>query len=112
MDLAEELLNINSHPTGIIMSNRCGLPEDIRRKRLRLPLPDTVTYMKDEKIMLLMWKDKRNVHVLSTFHAAETQLVQRIKRTGQIEEIQKPIAIIDYTKNMGAVDRADHYIAS
>lgn len=28
------------------------------------------------------------------------------------EEVEKPIAISDYTEHMGALDRADHYCAS
>lgn len=52
----------------------------------------------------LAFFDKRMVTVLSTYVLSERQKV--------IVSIPKPIAILDYTKHMGAVDRADHYCGS
>jgi len=60
------------------------------------------------KMMCLSFHDKRLVKMLSTFFGPQTQLitVYRQKRPVQFE---KPTVIIEYTKFMGVVDRADRY---
>ncbi|MGH0175536.1 UNVERIFIED_CONTAM: hypothetical protein FKN15_069236 [Acipenser sinensis] len=62
--------------------------------------------------MVLGWKDKRLVLMLSTFHGSDCEKVQRTIKQGEIQELDKPSVICDYTSKMGAVDRADHYCAS
>ncbi|MGH0126473.1 UNVERIFIED_CONTAM: hypothetical protein FKN15_028320 [Acipenser sinensis] len=81
--------------------------------------------------MVLGWKDKRLVLMLSTFHGSDCEKIQctikrgaieeldkpsvicdyNIKR-GEIEELDKASVICDYNIKMGAVDQADHYCAS
>ena len=62
--------------------------------------------------MTLAWLDKRVVYMYSTHHNGTTEEVERRKRGGEAERIQKPSVICDYTKNMGSVDRFDHYSVS
>lgn len=112
-ELAIELLKLGIQTTGTIMANRKGLPKEIKKnKKLKLVKHSVVSYRKDDKVTVLGWKDKRNVFMLSTFHNAETEAVTRKISRGVEEVFEKPKVIIDYTKNMGAVDRADHYCAS
>ncbi|CAG2189525.1 CHD4 [Mytilus edulis] len=60
-------------------------------------------------LQILKWKDKQDVHVCSSIHTAEFVNTGRNDRvTGQA--IQKPEAIMDYNKYMGAVDRCDQMI--
>lgn len=111
-DLAQELLSLKIHTTGTVMSNRRGLPADIaKQKKMKIQKHEVVAFRKN-KTMVLVWKDKRPVHMLSTLHNPSTDLVTRKVAKGEVEEFQKPRAIIDYTQHMGAVDRADHYCAS
>ena len=39
----------------------------------------------------------------------ETVVIERRRKHGENEEIEKPIAVVQYTKKVGAVDRFDHY---
>jgi Transposase IS4 len=113
VDLGKELLKIGIHTTGTIMANRKGLPAAIKQnKKLKLPKHDVLGFRKDDEMMALAWKDKRNVFVYSTYHNIDTAPVSRKVTRGEQEDFMKPVAIIDYTQHMGAVDRADHYCAS
>jgi len=65
--------------------------------------------------MCLVWQDKRPVLMLSTYHNASTQTIQRRQKTNGIMQevdIQKPVVIMDYTAKMGAADRADQLCTS
>ncbi|GLV37566.1 hypothetical protein CBL_20378 [Carabus blaptoides fortunei] len=88
-NLAKELLNIGIQTTGTIMPNRKGLPEEIRKKKIKLKKNKTKTFRKENMMS-----------------------VTRTNRAEVVEEIRKPVTISYYTKNMEAVDRADHYISS
>lgn len=63
------------------------------------------------KTLVLAWKDKRIVTLLSTCNEADLISVDRRVRGGELVSIQKPKIVIDYTKNMRGVDRADQYAA-
>ena len=61
-------------------------------------------------LLALKWKDRRDVHMLSTIH--ETNMVP----TGKIDHItknprMKPICIKEYNENMGAIDKSDMQIS-
>ena len=62
---------------------------------------------------IIKWMDKRPVTVLTTMH--EARLVPQTRRTrhsasGQ-EVVNKPIAIVDYNKFMGGVDKSDQLLS-
>jgi len=59
---------------------------------------------------VLVWRDKRNVNVISTMHDASVAPVpgKLDKVSGQ--PILKPTAIQDYNKYMGAVDKSDQMV--
>ncbi|MGH0118120.1 UNVERIFIED_CONTAM: hypothetical protein FKN15_044422 [Acipenser sinensis] len=110
-DLAMELLKIKIHLTGTVMANRRGLPAPVKQG-LKLKKNETVSFSKDNKVMVLGWKDKRLVLMLSTFHGSDCEKVQRTIKRGEIQELDKPSVMCDYTSKMGAVDRADHFCAN
>ena len=60
-----------------------------------------------KKQMIMKWKDKRDVIVISTFHNDSMEDV--ITRQGVL---QKPSVILDYNKNMGGVNRHDGQLQS
>jgi hypothetical protein len=64
-------------------------------------------------VMVLAWQDNRTVRVLSTLHDATTEpiLVRKKGGRGEMEEVQKPKAVIDYNKFMSGVDRIDQMIS-
>ena len=62
---------------------------------------------------IIQWMDKRPVTVLTTIHEAD--LVPQTRRTrrsttGQ-EVVNKPIAVVDYNKSMGGVDKSDQFLS-
>ena len=62
---------------------------------------------------IIKWMDKRPVTVLTIMHKA--RLVPQTRRTrhsatGQ-EVVNKPIAIVDYKKLMGGVDKSDQFLS-
>lgn len=107
--LAKELLQNKIHLTGTIQKNRVGLPTEV--KRLRLKNLQLKAYRHPENILTLGWQDRRLILMLSTWHNVDTAPHSRW-RNGRQEDVEKPDVIRDYTANMGAVDRSDHYCAS
>ena len=57
-------------------------------------------------MMVLKWKDKKDVTLLSTIHNAEMVDVTTRKGT-----IQKPKLVMDYNNTMGGVDRMDQHLS-
>ncbi|XP_017791899.1 PREDICTED: LOW QUALITY PROTEIN: piggyBac transposable element-derived protein 4-like [Habropoda laboriosa] len=112
--LAEELLKMNCFLTGTIKTNRKYLPMVIKKPRF-VRGRKTVAHRKG-KTLVLAWKDKRTVTLLSTYNEAglisEYDTIDRRVRGGELVSIQKPKIVIDYTKNMRGVDRADQYAAT
>lgn len=60
------------------------------------------------KIMLLRWKDKRDVWMITTKHKNDTVEVQR---RGEQNPITKPRCIVDYNQFMNGVDRSDQKLS-
>ncbi|XP_058792504.1 piggyBac transposable element-derived protein 4-like [Phymastichus coffea] len=107
--LAEELLKLKCHLTGTILTNRKHLPEQI--KRIKFGKKSIVAYRK-KNTLILAWKDKRVVTCLTNWNNAGMTRVKRILRGGVEVTVKKPNVIIDYTKHMGGVDRADQYAST
>jgi hypothetical protein len=67
--------------------------------------------MSTDKMMAVRWMDRREVCMLTTLHSdAMRQTGKQDRHTKQ--QIEKPHCVIDYNKNMGAVDRTDMMITS
>ena len=111
--LAKELHKWEIHLTGTLNASRMYSPPQVKNKNLKLDKDQTVSYICSNRYNVVAWKDKREVKVLSTLYGNETVELHR-KRRGNLpdEIVHKPIMIQDYTKYMGGVDRADHYVSS
>jgi len=115
--LAKELLKQNCYLTGTIMTNKRGLPVNI--KKPRLVIGSKIAYRKNNTLVLA-WRDKRIVTMLSTMFTSSSQSVRRPRRSiqgtvpAQNNEtmINKPTVIQNYIKNMGGVDNADQLATS
>ncbi|MGH0137605.1 UNVERIFIED_CONTAM: hypothetical protein FKN15_020289 [Acipenser sinensis] len=68
---------------------------------------ETVSFSKDNKVMVLGWKHKRLVIMLSTFHDSDCEKVQRTIKRGPIEELDKPSVICDYNIKRGPIEDMD-----
>lgn len=90
---------------GTVKSNRKGMP-----KFPNIAKGEAVS-MHNGNLLALKWKDKRDVHMLSTMHTGSMAETGKINfKTGQ--PIIKPKCVLDYNVNMGAVDKTDMLIGS
>ncbi|XP_071151167.1 piggyBac transposable element-derived protein 4-like [Mytilus edulis] len=74
---------------------------------------ETVNLGKRGQFSATVWKDKKNVSVISTIHDNSLTEVSRIvQQEGQFQrqQLQCPKMVADYTSHMGGVDRCDQYI--
>lgn len=60
-----------------------------------------MAYHKDDSVLMLAWKDKRNVLMLSTWHNNQAEPVRRVPKNNEEEIIQKLRVICDYNKKHG-----------
>ena len=105
--LFHDLRELGTGGCGTLRANRKGVPDDI--KSVKLKKGESVA-MTNGILQILKWKDKRDVHMCTSIHNAEFRNMEKNDRnTGQ--PIQKPVAILDYNKYMGAVDRCDQMIS-
>ncbi|KAL2098758.1 hypothetical protein ACEWY4_005238 [Coilia grayii] len=86
---------------GTVRAKRKGMPEF--RKKMK---KDEVEMKCAGPLLAVKWHDKRDVHVLSTISSASMADSGKVDfNTG--EHKMKPSCVLDYNKNMGAVDRFD-----
>ena len=93
-----------------LRSNRRGIPPSLKEpvekgEKRAIAVDDSMTAIK--------WMDKRPVIVLTTIHNDDVASVERRcrKAPGGREEVEKPVAIIQYNKYMGGVDMADQLLS-
>lgn len=103
--LANILVSHTTDTYGTIRQNRKGLPGYFKSKKLK---KGEATSFRKGKIMVLKWKDKKDVALLSTIHNNEFKTTDKLDKDGNI--IKKPIVVIDYNDTMGGVDRMDQRI--
>ncbi|CAG2241919.1 unnamed protein product [Mytilus edulis] len=107
--------HFNTAACGTVRINRRELPKDIMKKN-----PEGVTnrgdmqFRQKDAVAAVVWKDKKNVNLISSIHDFSVGAVQRNVQQAdgifQRQEIPCPQMISDYTQYMGGVDRADQYI--
>lgn len=56
-------------------------------------------------IITYKWKDKRDVHMLSTAHTPKTVYINKCNRSDN--KLNKPQCVIDYNNNMRLVDKSN-----
>lgn len=88
--------------------NRKGIPDSI--KKANFSENKSVTNERGNT-MILSWKDKRIVSFFSTSDSAGFMTKSRFLRGGE-QDVNKPKVVVNYTKSMDSVDRADQYASS
>ena len=100
LELANILLDKQTHLLGTLRSNRRGNPKDVISKKLKVG--ELIAKENARGICVIKWKDKRDVLMLSTKHNAATVEIQRRNAT-----IRKPVAIVDYNTGKSSIDVSD-----
>lgn len=64
-------------------------------------------------ISVIKWMDTKDVYVATTaFDPKKVQVIHRKQKDGSKKPMLCPLTIVEYTKNMGGVDRFDHLRSS
>ena len=103
-ELFEELNALDTYACGTLRVNRKGVPEALKAKTLKLKQGNGI-FRRKENLLAIKFKDKRDIHMLSTIHGARLGVIERREKV-----TAKPTAIIDYVKKMGGVDVSDQII--
>ncbi len=105
-ELAEELDYYNTYICGTLRTNRQGVPKALRMvKNMRA---GEAIFRRQGNLLVLKYHDKRDVHMISTFHKAT--LAPTGKRNLDGTPIIKPVCITEYCQYMGGVDLSDQIV--
>ena len=90
---------------GTTRRDRRGIPLTVRDAKLQR---GEIVSSRDDGILSLKWRDKRDVTMLSTYNDDSIVTKNRRSRAAQggVEDILKPRVVEDYNKNMGGVDKS------
>lgn len=106
--------NYGTAACGTVRYNRRGLPKDIMcKKPLGITERGDMDFKQKGCLTAAVWRDKKNVYMLSSIHDNGTSEVQRginVNGTFARQNFPCPKAVRDYTSYMGGVDHADQYI--
>ena len=100
VSLAAQLLERKTHLVGTIRTNRKLNARDVVEKKLKRY--EVFGQESNTGILLLKWRDTRDVLLLTTRHKNE---VVTVRQRGK--NIQKPKAIVDYNKSKAYIDISD-----
>ena len=111
VDMCRLLLGLHIHSAGTLRVNR-GEPPSIREVSNASLVVGARRAKHNDIAMVLAWRDKRIVRMISTFHQDKMETVA-CRQKGQSVPVpqQKPQVIIQYNKFMNGVDRLDQKIA-
>lgn len=100
VSLARTLVNRQTHLVGTLRSNRKSNPRKLLQTKLKSG--EICAEQNENKIVVLKWKDKRDVIMLSTKH--DHSIVQVVNKG---TEKSKPAMIVDYNKGKAFIDLSD-----
>ena len=106
LELLSELRNQSTDVVGTVRKDRKGLPKDVMSKKLTTGEKAT-PYNQNYGAMCMQWKDKRDVHMLTSCVPDEDVV---IKRCGKDKVV--PLVVNTYNDSMGGVDRSDQMMSS
>ena len=104
--LFHDLWRHKTAAVGTCMMNRRGLPHHFLGQSLG---PGQTLACRQQELMALKWKDKRDVLVLSTKHTSAMTSVSVRVRGGRRQK-EKPTAVHDYNCYMSGVDQSDQLL--
>ena len=107
VQLVEDLEKQDKFSCGTVRADRNKLPSDFSSVKLA---KGEAKFWKSGNITAVTWQDKRQVHLLSSFHSND--MVEIPPRRGEDQSIciQKPKMIDEYNKFMNGVDKCDQLL--
>lgn len=102
LELTKALLQRSTHLTGTLR-HRKGNPDSVKNQKLKRG--EIISKENDDGIMIMKWRDKRDVTMLSTEHSPRMQETGKRNRNG--EQIRKPEAVALYNKSKIGIDVSD-----
>ncbi|KAJ8938073.1 hypothetical protein NQ314_011616 [Rhamnusium bicolor] len=99
--LANKLLQLKTHITGTLRSNRKQNPKEITTQKLKKK--NDYIWVRKGNVYVTKWKDKREVLCITTKYHPE--IIEVANRFGIMK--LKPKEIAEYNKYMSGVDRSD-----
>ena len=113
VDLMKSLESRGTYACGTVRSNRKGFPADLKNNKL---VRGEIRTRQDGNLVTTLWKDKRDVAILSTNTSPASQIfAERQKVGGRLklvvpkELMVKPPVIEVYNSGMNGVDVNDQY---
>ncbi|XP_051551319.1 piggyBac transposable element-derived protein 4 isoform X2 [Myxocyprinus asiaticus] len=108
--LFRDLLSKKIWACGTVRTNRIGHSKKTSPR-------GNIRWFRDDNLLFVEWKDKRDVLMCSTFHKAYSGDTVKRKVKGEdgvwtAEDFPVPAAVLDYNKNMGGVDLSDALIGN
>lgn len=104
VSLSKSLIDRKTHLVGTMRANRKGNPQDVVKAKLKKG--EVIAKQNEEKTVVLKWKDKRDVMMLSTKHDDTSATCMR-----KGKEIVKPQVVVDYNKGKSYIDLSDQMAA-
>ncbi|CAF1508640.1 unnamed protein product [Adineta ricciae] len=102
ISLATRLLEDDTYLIRTLRSNRAGSGNEVRQKKLRRG--EVYGRKNRDGIKLIMWKDKRDVLMISTRPSHSATLANTGKTSFQNERIMKPKVVLDYNRGRQGID--------
>nr|XP_022901399.1 piggyBac transposable element-derived protein 4-like isoform X2 [Onthophagus taurus]XP_022902367.1 piggyBac transposable element-derived protein 4-like isoform X1 [Onthophagus taurus]XP_022907409.1 piggyBac transposable element-derived protein 4-like isoform X2 [Onthophagus taurus]XP_022914481.1 piggyBac transposable element-derived protein 4-like [Onthophagus taurus]XP_022921006.1 piggyBac transposable element-derived protein 4-like isoform X2 [Onthophagus taurus] len=104
--LANYLFQHKTNSCGTVRINRKHMP--IFEKKLK---KGETEWRSSEQMLVLKWRDRRDVVMLTTFHENKMITLSKVDRVTN-ENKTKPLCVLAYNERMGAIDRSDMMITS
>ena len=102
-ELFTELDMQNTYACGTVRNNRKNVPKAFSVVKLK---QSESIFRRNGNMLALKFRDKRDIHMLTTIHEATHSRTNRVDRRTNTAVV-KPTAIVNYCQKMGGVDVSD-----
>ena len=104
-ELADYLISHKTDIYGTMRVHRKEVPSEMQKAKLK---KGEIIAFQRGKVMVMKWRDKKDICLLSTVHNPEKVRTDKIGKDGN--NIVKPKVVVDYNDTMGGVDRLDQHL--
>ena len=101
--LAQRVKSLKTDCVGTLCLSRKDVAQTVKDKKLK---KGELAAQHSGPVSVLKLKYKKDVTMISTYHGGET----RMKPMNCRQDKQKPVSVLDYKENMGAVDLKDQLL--